>query len=276
MRAVGLRTTLCAWPDPYGRAVGTDGVRKAAGRAMHPGPSNPTAAVCREERSVPEHSHPPAVFYSHYTKFRVASALRVKAEGGLCKNKKEKKKKKEDNVQKSGCQCPIYGCFIVPYGAALSRDTPKAVSGHRCAVNSGCSPISCSHIPHPYGSAQSCPIAWGGRKGDGCGDGCAAEGTCGGVPGPSTVLPSPAAWGHRSHCSTKNLCCYFSCSGSGMPSTVGAAPQPLVLGAQCLLADSTWDNTATPILRGFPSKNTVSMSTGFPARRFFCKIRSQE
>lgn len=169
MRAVGLRTTLCAWPDPYGRAVGTDGVRKAAGRAMHPGPSNPTAAVCREERSVPEHSHPPAVFYSHYTKFRVASALRVKAEGGLCKNKKEKKKKKEDNVQKSGCQCPIYGCFIVPYGAALSRDTPKAVSGHRCAVNSGCSLSSCSHIPHQYGSAQSCPIAWGGRKGDGCG-----------------------------------------------------------------------------------------------------------
>lgn len=100
MRAAGLRTTLCAWPDPYGRAVGTDGVRKAAGRAMHPGPSNPTAAVCREERSVPEHSHPPAVFYSHYTKFRVASALRVKAEGGLCKNKKEKKKKRKTTYRK--------------------------------------------------------------------------------------------------------------------------------------------------------------------------------
>lgn len=120
MRAVGLRTTLCAWPDPYGRAVGTDGVRKAAGRAMHPGPSNPTAAVCREERSVPEHSHPPAVFYSHYTKFRVASALRVKAEGGLCKNKKEKKKKKGRQRTEKWLSVsylwlfhrPLRGCFI--------------------------------------------------------------------------------------------------------------------------------------------------------------------
>lgn len=128
----------------------------------------------------------------------MASDLRVKAAGGLCKNKKNKKTKKEENVLKSGCQCVLFkaefhcalrGCFIQECSL-------------RCSAMNWCSPSCCSHVPHPYGTARGCPIAWGGRKGDGCRDSV--------VPGPSAVLPSPAAWRHRAHCSTNNLRCCFS------------------------------------------------------------------